>query len=400
MQQSIRSVMIIGGGLGGLVLAQALKNRNINFTIFERDTSAVARDQGYHIGLNDDGATALTELQHPELQGLLEEQKTTGFSVVTSHLRSVAQIPTAFTKEYESKTSVRPGLVDRIRLREFLTHGIEDHITWDKKFVKYEETPDKVTAYFEDGTTAEADLLVAADGANSRIRTQRCPELVWAPVDCSTSMATIPMNKEDFPTIHKYTQDNMLRVLGPMGHAMLIYEYKKLNGEEWILWSMSHPSEEEVIKKLSEEEHKQHYVNKSKMFHPEIQLLVERSPKILLNYEYKSIVPLKHNPLKQTTRVTLLGDAAHATTSHRGLGANTAFKDAIDLANAIQKDGDWKVNVGGYEEVMMKRGCDAIKQSTMSTDMMHSTNFGKRTMKYVVFYLMGAFISLSRVFSK
>jgi len=44
-------VLIIGAGIGGLTLAQALRKQGISFEIFERDASASARGQGYALGL-------------------------------------------------------------------------------------------------------------------------------------------------------------------------------------------------------------------------------------------------------------------------------------------------------------------------------------------------------------
>jgi 2-polyprenyl-6-methoxyphenol hydroxylase-like FAD-dependent oxidoreductase len=38
-------VLIIGGGIGGLVVAQALKKNNIPYTLFERDSSLAERAQ-------------------------------------------------------------------------------------------------------------------------------------------------------------------------------------------------------------------------------------------------------------------------------------------------------------------------------------------------------------------
>jgi 2-polyprenyl-6-methoxyphenol hydroxylase-like FAD-dependent oxidoreductase len=343
--------------------------------------------------LNADGAKALSSLHHPELKGLLEEQKIAGFALATNSLAPLCEFSNAPVELDE--TSVQPGIVDRVRLREFLTHGIEENIKWNKRLERYEENNEKVIAYFDDGTQAEADLLVAADGANSRVRAQRCPSLSYDEVNCSTGFSTIPLPSADvIPKITKLTQDNMLRVFGPNGHAILIMRYKKLTGEEMIWWTMSHPRE--TFKPKSEQEHLQHYIEKGKMFHPEIQYLINSSPKLMLSYDYKSMNNFHGNVLGNTSRVTLIGDAAHATTSHAGLGANTAFQDAIDLADAIKKEGDWKKNVEEYEKTMIKRGEKVIKFSTGSTSMMHSTNMFTVAFKYVMFYTMGTIISIKK----
>src|SRR5215469_2472242 len=52
-------VLIIGGGVGGLCLAQGLKQSGINVAVYERDQSGHFRHQGYRIGINTDGGRAL-----------------------------------------------------------------------------------------------------------------------------------------------------------------------------------------------------------------------------------------------------------------------------------------------------------------------------------------------------
>ena len=66
--------------------------------------------------------------------------------------------------------------VSRITLRQVLLSGLEDIVHFGKTFTRYEEVPaGRVVAHFEDGTTAEGDVLVAADGGGSRVRRQFLP---------------------------------------------------------------------------------------------------------------------------------------------------------------------------------------------------------------------------------
>src|SRR5581483_7145038 len=67
--------------------------------------------------------------------------------------------------------------VSRMALRHLLLAGLEDVVAFEKTFERYEQTPDgKVTAFFADGTEATGDVLVAADGANSKVRQQYLPQ--------------------------------------------------------------------------------------------------------------------------------------------------------------------------------------------------------------------------------
>ena len=54
-------VLIAGGGIGGLCLAQGLKKSGVRVTVYERDPSAQFRNQGYRIHINPDDSHALHE---------------------------------------------------------------------------------------------------------------------------------------------------------------------------------------------------------------------------------------------------------------------------------------------------------------------------------------------------
>jgi hypothetical protein len=70
----------------------------------------------------------------------------------------------------------RDESVSGMTLRQVLLTGVEDVVRFDKVFSHYQQHPDgKVTAFFEDGTSATGDVLAAADGSNSRVRRQYLP---------------------------------------------------------------------------------------------------------------------------------------------------------------------------------------------------------------------------------
>jgi len=381
-----KSVIIIGGGMGGLVLCQALRNSHIRATVYERDVTPYSREQGYYIGINPDGASALSKLDHPELKALLQEQKVSGFNVVDNTLRLLAEMNFGD----ETKDSVKPGLVNRLQLRETLTHGIEDKIVWNKRFARYEELPDRVVVYFEDGTQAEADLLVGADGASSRVRSQRCPDLKTEPINISCFAAMIKNPDEpQIPNLIQLTSNNMLRVMGPNGHTVLMGSIVR-NNDKYLFWALSHPKEGDIFQQ-DENSQRKVYEEKSKMFHQEVQNVVKMPSELLMLRELHAVKPLSYNPLFPSSRVTLLGDAAHAMTTHRGLGANTALQDASDLAFAI-KNGR---GLSEYEEVLFKRGFSAVRASRQSTDSMHASGM-TAWFVWVLFYMIGTFFWLKK----
>jgi 2-polyprenyl-6-methoxyphenol hydroxylase-like FAD-dependent oxidoreductase len=169
-------VAIIGGGMGGLCLANGLKKAGIDVSVYERDQSQESRSQGFRIHINPQGSTALHACLPQHLWDLFQSTGgdfSQGFSIVTEQLRELLNFARVGNT---ADTIARHRSISRITLRRILLAGLENEVQFDKRFLRYEETPDgAIRVHFEDGSSAQADLLVAADGVNSAVRKQYLP---------------------------------------------------------------------------------------------------------------------------------------------------------------------------------------------------------------------------------
>ena len=107
---------------------------------------------------------------------------------------------------------------------------------------------------------------------------------------------------------------------------------------------------------------------------PNLRRLVE-SPETssLSSFAVKSSVPVAP---WATSRVTLLGDALHNMTPFRGIGANTALRDAVLLRDALAGVGRGERNVvtalAAYEREMIGYGFAAVRASLANMKRLHA----------------------------
>ncbi len=168
-------VLIVGGGIAGLCLAQGLRQAGLDVTVYERDPSPGHRPQGHRVTLKETGARALRACLPDRLFDLAVA---TSIHPATRMIFMDPGLRPAFAKDLPDQPPGVNGLgVHRLTLREILMTGLRVRFGMDYR--RYEPLPGgRVRAHFAGGESADGDLLVGADGARSRVRAQLLPDAV------------------------------------------------------------------------------------------------------------------------------------------------------------------------------------------------------------------------------
>lgn len=384
-------ILVIGGGMGGLAAAHGLLQHGHDVVVFERDAAPDARAQGYQLGISPEGRAALAELVEkspvfdsavkPHWQGVFPEHGI-AFRVCDAQNRPYLTIQNGGWR------------VGRVKLRRAMLQGL--HVEFNKRFVRYTESADKIVVEFEDGTEATGDLLIAADGVQSRVRAQRCPELKAVPANLVSIYAEC--QQPSTPSLAPFMNGHhMTRLMGTTGATVLTFGYDDDNtGQPMAIWVITLRSEQAPPANLSRDELcklLRHHLCKG--FHEEFFQMVEGSPEIVNTVDVNNIeIPPKGTDPMQGRggRVVLLGDAAHAMTTHRGMGANTTFMDAQDLVRAIadaKRFEDIDGALVAYHKAMFARGFKYVKESAGSSHMITLSGKGAHV-RNAVLTVMGA----------
>jgi 2-polyprenyl-6-methoxyphenol hydroxylase-like FAD-dependent oxidoreductase len=390
-------VMIVGAGTGGLCLAQGLKADGIAVEVFERDYSPTDRLQGYRLGVNETGRRALRECLPKTL-----------FDKLVASCASPSRAVTFLDHRLNRLLSIELGSddqndlpVSRISLRGILLEGLDEIVRFGKKFIAFEEAPSgAVTARFDDGSTATGDVLIGADGASSRVRRQLLPHAERVETGIFAVSGKIAMSE----AVRQATPQAFLRgptlVLGPKGRFMFgsAVEYEspedKARGglefpstslpaelppdrEQYVMWGFSAPREAFAMpadfEALGAEDLKSRVMALTTDWAPALRHLVEAAqPATVTAFPVKTSIPI---PSWETRHVTLLGDALHNMTPYRGIGANTALRDAAALRQALRAvdraENDLIPALAAYERQMVDYGFQAVRESLRNMQRFH-----------------------------
>jgi 2-polyprenyl-6-methoxyphenol hydroxylase-like FAD-dependent oxidoreductase len=396
-------VVIIGGGIGGLTLAQGLKKSGVSVAVYERDRTPTDRVQGYRVHISPTGSLALHDCLPPHLFDAFARtcgKPSQGIHFLTEHMKVLLALDDA---NAQRRFLLDDGVpqhrsVSRITLRQVLLTGLENVVHFAKAFVRYEVAQSgRIIAYFADGTAVEGDVLIAADGGGSRVRRQFLPhaERIDTGVvgiagkvflDDAASCRIDPMLRGGLTLVSGRGGLSLFVALqeidgvaqdGFGGNAEPVVDRHLDNSRSYLMWAFGARRAKLAlngcdIDRMSGEELRTTAlgVMRARSWDERLQTLVRLADAATINaLAIRTSVPI---PPWQTQRITLLGDAIHSMTPYRGIGANVALKDAMALRGALlaAAHGDRPLidALHGYEADMIEYGFRAVRTSL---DAMH-----------------------------
>ncbi|KAF9537100.1 hypothetical protein EC957_008865 [Mortierella hygrophila] len=343
-------VLIAGAGLGGLTLGMLLHKADIPFDIYDKVPEIKPLGAAMYFNC--------TTVNLFKQCGIYEEFAALG-KCVSAIMMCNEQRELEFSIDFEGheqEFGAKGYMITRPALYGLLMRQIPtERINLGKKVLTMDQGGNGVLIRFSDGTEAEGDILVGADGAYSAVRqglyaklkkVGTLPPSDLLPLPFSTVCLvgqTRPLTSEEFPDIVQ-EQCQMRRTIG----TDKMYSWSTYNTGQGTMAYM-------VLQFLTDESSKENDAFRNSEFGPEAVLAmceeVKDFPVISggdhkytmatlfgwSNKEHISKFMLEEKVLKTWyhCRTVLIGDACHKLNPAGGVGPANAVQDAMVLANLI-----------------------------------------------------------------
>lgn len=304
--------MIIGGGIGGLTLALALKQRGIAVTVHEKHDHQQHHQTGFLIW-----SYAIALLQQ---LGVPVEKAGTPLEVLEVHGRSgqkISEMPVGEVSRLHGADSYE---INRRRLIECMSDLVGEDLKFGQECVAVETAPKSAMASFANGTSDGGDILVGCDGVHSVVRAAIHPSAELNMLDAGGWIAVVDRH----PALLKKNRHMDFWQPGCKAGVADIG-----NGEARWYVAFNHRLPDDSISKMMQIKqamvHVPDVIQQCMDLTDETQMVSTRAGDLF------ALDPWHEG------RLLLIGDAAHATSPYAGMGACAAIADACLLADMLDQ---------------------------------------------------------------
>lgn len=364
-----KKIAIVGGGPGGLTLARLLQMNGADVKVYERDAHKDARMKGATLDLHDDSG-----LKALRVAGLMDAF-IANYRPGADRMRIIDKHANIILEDDVNKDGelLRPE-IDRGPLQNILLDSLQPGtVVWDSRFVALDREGDGWKLTFKNGITVSADLVIAADGANSKLRPYITSIKPFYAGVCAIEGA-VYNSEVNAPGMHKLLNGGKLFILGDektllvasKGDGSMVFYPGCKKSENWVQESGIDFSNKAQVTEWFREE----YAGWDNIF---MELFENASTGFIPRPQYCM-------PLDQTwdalPNLTMLGDAAHLMPPYAGEGVNMAMQDALELSECLTSDKFNSVHsaIAAFEEQMRTRASEIAGITMESTDQLHSLN--------------------------
>jgi 2-polyprenyl-6-methoxyphenol hydroxylase-like FAD-dependent oxidoreductase len=333
--------LIIGGGIAGPVTGIFLNKAGIDAQVFEAWPYSTGIGGGLQIAPN--GMHVLAEI------GLASDMIRQG-SIAESfdfHSQKGALLG-SFNRNMRERFGQPAVNMCRATLNEALidkawSDGVAVH--FEKRLVAIEDRADRpVIAHFADGSTAEGDFVIGADGVHSAVRGHVIPD---GPKPFDTGLigfgGFVPRSViSDMSIGHR-----MVTTFGQSG--FFGYGSCSPEADDGLMWWSTQPShgvDAATFRAMSQDQLRQHLREFHAGWHDPIVRIIEAAENIVVT----DTLDVATLPTWSRKRTLLIGDAAHATSPHAGQGASLALEDAMRLGRLMQDRQELALTFQNFEQ--------------------------------------------------
>ena len=316
-------IAIIGGGIGGLTAALALKEFGFDCEVYEQ--APALHDVGAAIAIWPNAMRILERLKIAdkilERAGVMEE-----ICWMDQHGFLINRISISQHREFPA------AALHRADLQNTLVRALPpSSLHLGHELVDQTQRGDKMIATFTNGHSTEADFLIGADGIHSRVREQFLND--GSPVDRGYTVwrgisPTIPPSIPPASAIEFYGRGKRFGI-GPVGLGRL----------GW--WASANTANTDELLQLF-----------AGWYPPLLELIEATPPSSILKTK---ALDRPSSKVWGRGRMTMLGDAIHPTTPNLGQGGCLAMEDAIVLARCFEKHGAVEEALRNYEQCRYRR---------------------------------------------
>jgi FAD-dependent urate hydroxylase len=347
-----RRALIIGGGIGGPVAAMALERAGIEAAVYEAAESP-ADYVGLFLNVSTNGLDVLRTLDVDLVAGA------DGFPIPNMVMWSgtgkrLGEVANGIRlQDGTVSVALRRGLLQRVLREEAERRGIK--VEFGKRLDTYQaDGGGRVTARFTDGSRAEGDLLIGADGIHSTTRQTMDPA---APRPTYTGL--LSLGGYSHGTAVAPTPDTQHLVFGR--RAFFGYLVRS-SGEVW--WFVNLPRADEPSRAelagTSSEEWKRRLLDLFEGDLDRISEIIRATDSEIGAYTVHDLATI---PTWHRGPAVLVGDAAHATSPNAGQGASLAMEDALVLAKCLRDLPDTGRALAAYERLRRQRAEKVVAYS-------------------------------------